>query len=120
MIRMFRVKLVNSLYKKIYNKTNKLTGRLYRDESWEGVDLIENTISDCMKEVGYDGKLLIYPVEGGYRTSKDGLAQWKEYEVEINSADGVKEIYGKLNCHAAGSVNDPFDRYDMSLVISKA
>lgn len=119
MIRMFRVKLVNSLYKKIYDETKTLTSRLYHDESWEGVDLIRNAISNCIEKVGYDGEVLIYPVNGGYRTSKDGLSQWKEYEVEINSADGVKEISGTLNCHAAGSVKDPFDRYDMSLVISK-
>lgn len=120
-MRMTRVKLINALYKEIYDKSNinKITGRLYHDENWEGVDLVRNEITKCMEKVGYDGDLVIYPEDGGYRTSKDGMSQWKEYKVVITSSDGVEEISGTLNCHAAGTVKDPFDRYDMSLVISK-
>lgn len=120
-MRMTRVKIINKLYKEIYDHSdiNKITGRLYSDESWKGVDLVREEIKKCMDRVGYDGELLIYPVNGGYRKSQDGMSEWKQYEVEINSADDVKELVGTLNCHTGGTVNDPFEKYDMSLVISK-
>lgn len=101
----------NKVIKKIYDLTKGFTSRLYNDDYWKGVDDIRKAISSIsdIKET------LIYPINGGYRTSKDGMSQWKEYEVELTGEDFV--IKGTLNCHAAGSVDDPFDKYDMSLVI---
>ena len=52
------------------------------------------------------------------------MSQWKQYKVEIykNPLDSNEKpepfMIGTLNCHAAGSVKDPFDAYDMSFCIS--
>ena len=43
-------------------------------------------------------------------------SEWKEYKVELETQEGIK-LEGTLSCHAAGSVSDPFDKYDMSLVM---
>lgn len=98
-------KLMNIIYK----ITNPYTKRLYHDESWQGVRDICNEIRNTGADVN------IYPENGGYHQSKDGMSFWKEYKVEIEY-NGVI-VNGVLNCHAAGSVQDPFDRYDMTLVL---
>ena len=85
-------KVQNAIYKQL-EKTGT-TGRFYRDDNWEGVRLV------------------------GYRKSKDGMSQWKQYKVEI-VVKGAEQPFmgGTLNCHAAGTVDDPFDTYDMSCCI---
>lgn len=100
------------IFNKIYKNTQKLTSKLYSDTYWKGVDDIRKAIAsiDDITDIN------IYPVNGGYKTSKDGTSQWKEYNVELSTKEGVT-IGGTLSCHAAGSVEYPFDKYDMSLVL---
>jgi hypothetical protein len=71
-------------------------------------------VVDAIKSLGY--QVGLGAKDGGYRKSNDGMSQWKEYQVDIDTPEGFN-IQGTLNCHAAGSVEDPFDRYDMSLVL---
>lgn len=109
-----RTKLKNLIYK----TTTKLTSRLYHDDSWEGVEMIKNEIKKVIEENGGGYYPIIYVNNGGYRTSSDGISKWKEYYVDIfsNNSDNPV-IQGTLNCHAAGTVEDPFKSYDMSLVL---
>ena len=51
-------------------------------------------------------------INGGYRSNS--LAQWKEYKVTVEVEEGITLVF-HLNCHAAGSMGDPFDAYDMTL-----
>ena len=106
-----------------------VTGKLYRDESWEGVRAVNKVCSNALKNLnnkldGFKYKIIIAPDNGGYRKSNDGMSQWKQYKVEIykNPTDSKEHpepfMIGTLNCHAAGSVKDPFDAYDMSFCIS--
>lgn len=102
----------------IYSKTTKLTSSKYHDDSWQGVSMIKKAINDIIKENGGGYQCFITVHDGGYHTSSDGMSKWKEYWVDIfsNNADHPV-ICGTLNCHAAGTVEDPFKSYDMSLVI---
>ena len=93
---------------RIYKLTHDITSHLYHDENWHGVTLVV----DAIESLGYDCEVSVK--DGGYREN-DG-AKWKEYLLLIRTPDGF-EIHGTLNCHAAGTVEDPFDRYDMSLVM---
>lgn len=106
-----------------------VTGKLYRDESWEGVRAVNKVCSNALKNLnnkldGFKYEIIIAPDNGGYRKSNDGMSQWKQYKVEIykNPTDSKEHpepfMIGTLNCHAAGSVKDPFDAYDMSFCIS--
>lgn len=123
------------VYNAIYNKldSTKVTGHLYRDESWEGVKLVRKDVNDALEELnskrndGYRYEASITADNGGYRKSNDGMSQWKQYKVEIYKVKkelSANEEYpepfmiGTLNCHAAGTVKDPFDAYDMSFCIS--
>lgn len=96
---------------RIYKVTNELTSKIYRnDDYWNGPRKIVKAIKSLGYEVGLGAK------DGGYRKSSDGMSQWKEYQIDIDTPEGFN-IQGTLNCHAAGSIEDPFDRYDMSLVM---
>ena len=110
-------KIQNIIYKQL-EKTGT-TGRFYHDDSWEGVRLVKKDIQDSFDAYCKDMyEVSISPDEGGYRKSKDGMSQWKQYKIEI-FVKGAELPFmgGTLNCHAAGTVDDPFDTYDMSCCI---
>ena len=106
---------------------------MYRDSSWDGVRAVRQDVQTALDKLNssrnddYQYEVSIAPDNGGYRKSDDGMSQWKQYKVEIykvNKNYKMDEEYpepfmlGTLNCHAAGSVEDPFDAYDMSFCIS--
>lgn len=126
-----RKKVYNAIYDKL--DSTKVTGHLYRDENWEGVKLVRKDVNDALEDLnsklnnGYQYEASIAPDNGGYRKSNDGMSQWKQYKVEIYKVKkelAEDEEYpepfmiGTLNCHAAGTVKDPFDAYDISFCIS--
>lgn len=113
-------KVQNAIYKQL-EKTGT-TGRFYKDENWEGVRLVRNDIEDAFRTIKnpeHEYEVSIAPDAGGYRKSKDGMSQWKQYKIEIYiKGSEIPFMGGTLNCHAAGTVDDPFDMYDMSCCIS--
>ena len=81
----------------------------------------KTNIEDAFKTIKnpeHEYEVSIAPDNGGYRKSKDGMSQWKQYKVEIY-VKGAEQPFmgGTLNCHAAGTVEDPFETYDMSCCI---
>jgi len=112
-------KVQNAIYKQL-DKTGT-TGHFYHDDAWEGVKLVRKDIEDAFKLIKnpeHEYEVSIAPDEGGYRKSKDGMSQWKQYKVEIYVKGAeIPFMSGTLNCHAAGTVEDPFETYDMSCCI---
>ena len=112
-------KVQNAIYKQL-EKTNT-TGHYYHDDYWEGVKLVRKDIEDAFKTIKnpeHEYEVSIAPDEGGYRTSKDGMSKWKQYKVEIYvKGSELPFMGGTLNCHAAGTTDDPFGTYDMSCCI---
>ena len=101
-------KVQNAIYKEL-EKTG-VTGRFYRDTAWEGVKLVNQTIADALgkiKNAEHEYEVSIAPDEGGYRKSKDGMSQWKQYKVEIyvKGADCYErpEIYAEIPGSCPGS-----------------
>ena len=113
-----RTKLKNE----IYRTTFEFTSKRYSDDYWKGVKDIEQAIIQAMDNLGtdeYDFYIYTKQGTGGYRTSDDGMNYWKEYEIVIFTKEDMKEqLIGHLNCHSAGTFDDPFLYYDMSLSIS--
>ena len=107
MMKVFSTKkgLSNAIYKII----SPMTSRLYRDNDWSNVWKLVDAIKEMGCEVSCGTK------DGGYRESKDGLNQWKEYTLDIDH-NGI-HLDGTLTCCAAGTVEDPFDRYDIAAVL---
>lgn len=107
-----RVKLKNQ----IYEVCEKFTSCLYRDNSWLGVDRIIHSIKDLTKDSGYEAYLSVE--DGGYRTSKDGMSHRKEYLLTIEDTETeIPELRGTITCHSAGTEEDPWKRYDVTLVL---
>jgi len=101
-----------TIINRIYKVTHDITSHLYHDENWHGVTLVV----DAIESLGYECEVTVK--DGGYRSNpKDPFGlPWKEYLLRIETPEGF-EVKGILNCHAAGSMQDPFDRYDMSFVL---
>lgn len=112
-------KVQNAIYKQL-EKTGT-TGKFYRDDSWEGVRLVSKDIEDAFKNIKnpeHEYEVSIAADNGGYRKSNDGMSEWKQYKVEIFVKNSeLPFMVGTLNCHAAGTVDDPFSMYDMSCCI---
>jgi hypothetical protein len=111
-----------AIYKEL--QKNNTTGKFYKDEHWAGVDAVKKDIMNALhglySKTKHDYECSIYPERGGYRKSDDGMSQWKEYIVDIMIAgpNNTPFMSGILNCHAAGTVEDPFSMYDMSFMLS--
>jgi len=120
-------KIQNAIYKEL-SKTGT-TGKFYTHDpknpnylgEWAGVRLVRQDITNALKKLKnpeHEYEVSIAPDNGGYRTSKDGLSKWKQYKIEIFvKGDDESFMGGTLNCHAAGTVEDPFDTYDMSCCV---
>ena len=96
---------------KIHKLTKDITSHLYKDENWEAVnqvfDIIENII-------GHNGELNVWCENGGYWKRAGEFPNYKEYKFNIQLTNG-NEINGSLKCHTAGTIEDPFDRYDVTI-----
>ena len=115
-----RTKLKNEIYRTTFD----ITSKRYSDDHWQGVEDIRQAIVQAMNNLGadeYDFYIHVKQGTGGYRTSDDGMNYWKEYRIVIFKSSSMKEaLIGHLNCHAAGTYDEPFKYYDMSLSISFA
>lgn len=109
-------KVRNAIYAEL--EKNNTTGRFYRDTNWEGVRIVKKDIENAFKNVKnteHEYEVSIAPDNGGYKTSNDGYSKWKQYKIEIYIKGAeLPFMGGTLNCHAAGTVEDPFETYDMS------
>ena len=105
----FKKKIIN----KIYKATQDITSHIYGDDDWRNVSntlkVIENTIAN-------DGEMSVWVEDGGYQKSLGEYPNYKEYKFKIDLYQGG-EINGSLKCHAAGSMNDPFDKYDITITL---
>lgn len=70
-------------------------------------DIINNII-------GSDGELKVWCENGGYWKGVGEFPNYKEYKFEIELIDGIK-INGSLKCHSAGTIEDPFEKYDITV-----
>lgn len=102
-------KITNMLYK----KTQNLTSRFYSDEYWEGVNMILEVIENT---IGDNGELNVWCENGGYWKRLGEFPNYKEYKINIKMNNGV-EINGSIKCHSAGTMEDTFSRYDMTLTL---
>lgn len=114
----------NDIKRAIYKELqrNNTTGKFYKDTNWEGVHKVRKDVQNALdwmfRKYHHEYEVSIYPQNGGYRKNNDGT-QWKEYIVDLY-IKGKEEPFmsGILNCHASGTMDDPFGMYDMSFMIN--
>jgi hypothetical protein len=100
-------KLINLIHK----RTQILTSKLYHDEAWQGVKQIYNTIQNI---VGNEGEVSMWCENGGYWKQLGEFPNYKEYKLQIKLNDNI-EINGSVKCHAAGTIEDTFKNYDITI-----
>ena len=107
----------------IYKVVSPMTSHLYKDEDWSGVASILAAIRNVLAAIrnvlaslSDSLDLRVRVEDGGYRQCNG--AHWKEYLLSIVDESSEKQIVaGHLNAHGAGTIADPFDRYDMTVVL---
>lgn len=99
---------INLLYKTV--EKSGLTSHLFNDDYWLGKTEVCNLIGSMEGITDFE----VTVNNGGYRQNDSGDAFWKEYNLMIEF-NGTIVINGLLKCHAAGSVEDPFSRYDITV-----
>lgn len=112
---------INQIYRIV--KKYGIDSRLYSDEHWQAIEDYYRAISS----LGYDVELKpcadvrhaeSLESDGGYTDydENDHMPRSKQYYIKITSDDGMA-IDGYIKCMAAGTVEDPFSRYDTCMVL---
>jgi len=100
--------------RRIYNVAEPFTSHVYRDDNWSNVMDLFKTLREQVPEV----KFTFGVTDGGYCCpGEDGMPRRKTYDVKATTPEGF-DLVGSLHCDAAGSVENPFDQYDMTLVLN--
>ena len=100
-----RKKLINILYRAV----EPFTKHKYRDDDWRNARAVMDAVDIV---VGENGDTSWYCKDGGYERGEDWAK--KVYRCRITMNDGIV-IGAQLNCWAAGTVEDPFSSYDMTV-----
>lgn len=101
---------INQIYRLL--KRYGLQSKMYSDDHWQAIDDYRKAISSFGCEVEF------WVENGGYTDydPSDNMPRSKEYKCRITFEDGmVIEGYAKMM--AAGTVEDPFSRYDTALIL---
>lgn len=102
---------INYIYK-IFKQADH--GQRYRDEAWENVHKIFNLFNDYGMDTvgGYDAEY-----NPGGISVDETTSQWKKWKIDFNFTDNKgreRTLVFLLTAHAAGTVQDPWDSYDIT------
>lgn len=99
--------------RRLYKLVGRTTNGFFDDEYWMPV----NKVFKLFSEAGVN-----YTIDKTeYRKNREGVPESKVWKISIdftNPKGQTKVIYGYIVASGAGSVDDPLDRYDVSLSIS--
>lgn len=112
---------INQIYRIV--KKYGIDSKVYHDENWQAIDDYYRAISSLgceveMKPCGHVDNADSMMSDGGYcdYDEYDHMPRSKQYAINIMFEDGMN-ISGYIKCMAAGSVEDPFSRYDTCIVL---
>ena len=89
-----------NLIKKMYRLSERLTSGFHRDYGWEDL----NAVFDNLRDNGFDVQIT--------STQYDGMRS-KTYFFEVLE----HKIRGHIICAFCGTVENPMERYDMSMIL---
>ena len=103
---------LNRIAQSIYRATQEYTGKVYRDDNWAAV----GGLCDIVRGVpGVTDVSLGHGNYENYLNPEQGAR--KTYIMEISTEFG--ELYGRVTCSAAGTVEDPFSMYDITMTVGR-
>lgn len=100
-------KYINFLYKSI----DPLTHKMYSDDNWRAVSAIYTKLQETLNG---KGEIEMWVDNGGYDKRMGEFPNYKEYKMKVIMNDGI-EINGSLKCNAAGTIEDTFKYYDITV-----
>lgn len=101
--------IVQKHINKIHKALHEYTSHIFKDNDWRYV----KEAIDTIKQLGYEVEVSVK--NGGYGNKEiDGMPRSKDYQLNIMTPDGFN-INGILTCHAAGTMDNPFSSYDMTI-----
>lgn len=87
---------------------NPLSKGFFHDTDWNAVWKIRDTLKDAFPKVKFE--MWADNRTGGYSGNT------KTYDFSATTPEGY-ELFGRIKCFAAGTKENPFDRYDMTVEI---
>ena len=111
---------INQIYRIV--KKYGIDSKVYHDEDWQAISDYYRAISSLgceveMKPCGHIENIDSMKSDGGYCDyGEDGMPRSKQYAIKIMFEDGMN-IDGYIKCMAAGTMEDPFSRYDTCIVL---
>ena len=109
----YKVQSLNKLKRAIYNAVEPYTKNMVRWDNFSKIIDIQEAIRDV---VGPD---LMCDIDGGnsIRRNKDGL-EFREFDISIyeNKEDYNMVLEGKLVCSSAGTMDEPWKLYDITIL----
>lgn len=111
---------INQIYRIV--KKYGIDSRLYTDEHWQAIEDYYKAITSLGCEVEMKPCSDIRHIDnlesdGGYCDyGEDGMPRSKQYAIRIMYDDGMN-IDGYIKCMSAGTVSDPFLRYDTCIML---
>ena len=111
---------INQIYRIV--KKYGIDSKVYSDEAWQAISDYYRAISSLgceveMKPCGDIRHIDSLESDGGYCDyAEDGMPRSKQYAVKIKYDDGMS-VDGYIKCMAAGTVSDPFSKYDTCIVL---
>lgn len=110
----YKVKLLTKLKNEIYRAIEPYTKNMIKWDNFSKIIDIQEAIRDV---VGPD---LMCDIDGGNftRINKDGL-EYREFDISIyNNKDDYEMILeGKLVCNSAGTMDEPWKLYDITVLL---
>lgn len=110
----YKVKSLTKLKREIYSAVEPYTKNMVRWDNFSKIIDIQEAIRDV---VGPD---LMCDIDGGNitQTNKDGL-EYREFFISIyeNKNEYEMVLEGKLVCNSAGTMDDPWKLYDITVLL---
>lgn len=112
---------INQIYRIV--KKYGVDSRIYSDDHWQAISDYYDAITSLgcevyLKPCGHIENADSIESDGGYcdYDPNDNMPRSKQYAITISFEDGM-EVSGYIKCMAAGTVDDPFCRYDTCMVL---
>lgn len=99
---------------KMYHVAEPLIRGLFRDDNWSHVHDAINALKTSLPELDLEFNV----IDGGYTCpGEDNMPRRKTWQVRGTTPEGF-DIIGQLHCDAAGTMDNPFGAYDMTLTLN--
>ena len=108
-----------TVIKKIYDCTDNLRTGIFSDYDWSNVCALRNKMQEVITAINIlYGSNFEFEFGGGvYKKSNDGMNEYREYKFGITDTNSEETLNGSVICSAASSIENPFEKYDISLTI---